>query len=70
MADKIDSAVRLAGAGPLVTPSLAVLLGRYVAYEAGSADRIDEGLAIMEALLSAAAKEEAKKLYGGKNVKS
>ena len=67
MADNLDKAVRQAGlSGRLLTSSLAVLLGRYVAYEAGSADRMDEGLDIMCALLRSGAKDAATKLYPGK----
>jgi hypothetical protein len=64
LADKLDNAMRLTGMEPLTVPALTVLIGRYIAYEAGAADRINEGLNIAWAMMRAAAIEEGTKLYG------
>jgi hypothetical protein len=53
--------------GPLTVPALAVLVGRYVAYEAGNADQLKKGLEICWAMMRAAAIDEAVRLYGPKD---
>jgi hypothetical protein len=67
VAEKIDIAIGLVGNQPLITAALAVLLGRYVAYEGGSAERLPEGLQIAWAMMRSAAIDEAVKLYGPKD---
>jgi hypothetical protein len=66
MADKLELAVSFCGGGPLITPGLMVLLGRFVAFEAGSETRLPEGLDIAWKLMRSAAIIEAVKLYGPK----
>jgi len=69
LADKIDEAIRAAthAEGGLVVPAIAILLGRYVAYEAGAADRIGDGLNMVWSMMRMAAIEEACKLYAPKD---
>jgi len=62
--DKLDLAISLIGANPLITPALAILVGRRVVNEAGRREALDEGLDIACAMLRRAALVEAKKLWG------
>ena len=61
---KLDGILRLMALGPRTTPAMMYLLGRYVAYEAGSPDRIKEGLEVAWEVMRKAAIDEALKLYG------
>jgi hypothetical protein len=62
--EKLDGLVSLSGQDRLTTPALAVLLGRYVAYEAGDAQRVQQGATMVCAILRGAAIDEAGRLYG------
>jgi hypothetical protein len=68
MADKIDAVLRgevleIAGYQHFV-PALAICLGRYIAFEAGAANRSGTGLEIVCKIALVAAINEATKLYG------
>jgi hypothetical protein len=64
IADKLEHVIGLAGPSELLVPAVAVVLGRYVAYEAGRPDRIAIGLDIVWRMARAGAIVEAARLYG------
>jgi hypothetical protein len=68
MADKIDAVLRdeclTDRADQHFVPALAICLGRYIAFEAGAANRIGKGLEIVWNMARLAAINEATKLYG------
>lgn len=66
LADKLDNVIHLTAVGPLTVPALCIVIGRYVAYEAGSSEKINQGLDIVWAMMRASAIDEAAKLYGPK----
>lgn len=49
--------------GPIVVPALAVLLGRYIAFEAGDFNRISEGVSMVQLMVGRAAIVEGTRIY-------
>jgi len=67
LADILDKAIRDAIDPPLVTPAMLFLLGRYIAYEAGAAERVEEGVKIASNCILASANDAAKHIYAKRN---